>query len=237
MKKAKRINLTKITELHYDEETISFAPGWDNTILMTAYDRERTLVLTWDGRCLLLPHPLPAVLEQFASDNDIADYERQAVYDMIGVHKGRGYIAGNNRLVPTHGITNGGVVYYMARYLRDEHAVNGMVVASFRGRKRHIYRVTIDTSYETFMNLLQAANRAARLQLDILEWKMHNYGVKPVDRQQSVRFYGVCGEKRQKCRDLRRRGMLMLVRRVIRDYCTPAECEKIEQLIGHYIEK
>lgn len=226
-----------MAELLPDEETVSFQPGWDNTILMTAYDKDRTLIFTWDGRCLVLPRPLQAVLDQFACDNDIADYERQAIYDMIGVHKGRGYIAGNNRLVPTHGTTNAAVVYYMARYLVDKHEVAGQVVASFQGYGEQIFRIVIDTGYQTFMNLLLAADRAARLQLDILDWMMHNYGVKQVDRQQSVRFYGMCGENRQKSRDLRRRWMMMLVRRVIRDYCTEEECAEIERLIKHYIEK
>lgn len=237
MKKVKTIDLTKMSELLLDEETASFQPSWDNTILMTAYNKERTFIFTQDGRCLVLPRSLREVLDQFACDNDIADYERQAIYDMIGVRKGRGYIAGNNRLVPTCGTTNTDVIYYMARYLVDKHEVDGQVVASFQGHEEHIFRIVIDTGYQTFMNILLAADEAAKLQLDILDWLMHNYGVKPVDKQQSVRFYGMCGENRQKSRDFRRRWMMMLVRRVIRDYCTEEECEEIERLIKHYIEK
>lgn len=237
MKKVKTLDLTKMPELLLDEMTVSFQPDWDNTILMTAYDRERTLILTCDGRCLVLPRKLHEVLEQFAKDNDVADYERQALYEMIGVHKGRGYIAGNNRLVPTHGTTNTNVVYYMARYLADKHEVDDQVVASFQGHEEQIFRVVIDTGYQTFMNLLLAADEAAKLQLDILDWMMHNYGVKQVDKQQSVRFYGMCGENRQKSRDFRLQWMMMLVRQVIQDYCTPEECEEIERHIKRYIEK
>lgn len=76
-----------------------------------------------------------------------ADYERQALYDWIGVHKGRGYIAGNNRLVPTHGTTNPAVVYYMAYYLYHTYEAGGRVIASFHGRKKRNFQVVIDTGY------------------------------------------------------------------------------------------
>lgn len=239
MKKTQTIDLTKMSELLLDEETASFQPDWDNILLMTAYDTDRTFVLTWDGRHLVLPRPLREVLEQFARDNDIAEFECQALYDMIDVHKGRGYIAGHNRLVPTCGTSNDGVVYYVAKRLGDKRATDdGCTMASFWGRKRRIFRVKIDTSYQTFINLLQAADDAANLQLDTLEWRMHSLGVQKVDKQrEGVRFYNMCSNRRAMSRDLRRRWMMMLVRRVIRNYCTEEECEEIERLIRHYIEK
>lgn len=238
MKQTRELDLSKMSSLLLDEETASFQPSWDNTILMTAYGRERTFILTWDDRCLVLPRSLREVLEQFARDNDIAEFECQALYDMIDVHKGRGYIAGHNRLVPTCGTSNDQVVYYVAKRLFDKRATeDGQTMASFRGWKRQIFRVKIDTGYKTFMNLLQAADDAAKLQLDALEWRMHSFGIKQVDKRESVHFYNMCGNRRAMSRDLRRRWMMMLVRRVIRNYCTEEECKEIERLIRHYIEK
>ncbi len=238
MKQTRELDLSKMSSLLLDEETASFQPSWDNTILMTAYDRERTFILTWDGRYLVLPRTLREVLEQFARDNDIAEFECQALYDMIGVHKGRGYIAGNNRLVPTCGTSNGQVVYYVAKRLFDKRATeDGQTMASFRGRKRQIFRIKIDTGYKTFMNLLQAADDAAKLQLNALEWRMHSLGVKRVAKRKSVHFYDMCSNRRAMSRDLRRRWMMMLVRRVIQNYCTEEECKEIERLIKRYIEK
>lgn len=237
MTKCKTIDLTRPAELQFDEETASFQPSWKNTILMTAYGKERTLVLARDGRCLLLPQPLQKVLDQFASDNGIADYERQALYDWIGVHKGRGYIAGDNRLVPTHGTTNPAVVYYMAYYLYHTYEAGGRVIASFHGRKKRNFQVIIDTGYKTFVRLLQAADDAAKLQLDILAWQMHSYGVKKVHKRQSVRFYDMCSTKRLMCQDLRKRWMLEFCHQVIPDYCTPEECKEIEERVRRYIEK
>ncbi|WP_181049496.1 hypothetical protein [Limosilactobacillus pontis] len=52
MKKTKFIDLTKLAKLRIDEETNAFRPNWDNTILMTAYDAERTFILTRDGSSL-----------------------------------------------------------------------------------------------------------------------------------------------------------------------------------------
>lgn len=95
MKKTKTIDLTAMPQVHIDEETNAFRPAWDNTILLTAYDASRTFVLTWDGRQLVLGQPLREVLSRFADDNDIAEYERQALYDLVGVRKGRGYVAGH----------------------------------------------------------------------------------------------------------------------------------------------
>ncbi len=238
MKQTRELDLNKMSSLLLDEETASFQPSWDNTILITAYDKERTFILTRDNRCMVLPRSLREVLEQFARDNDIAEFECQALYDMIGVHKGRGYIAGHNRLVPTCGTSNGRVVYYVAKRLFDKRATeDGQTVASFRGRKHQIFRVKIDTGYKTFINLLQAADDAAKLQLNALEWRMHSLGVKRVNKRENVHFYDMCGNRRVMSRDLRRRWMMILVRRVIRKYCTEEECKEIESLIKHYIEK
>ena len=237
MKKTKFIDLTKMDKLRIDEETGAFHPNWDNTILMTVYDAERTFLLTRDGRNLLLTQPLRDVLHCFARDNDIDEYERQAIYKMVGAHKGRGYIAGHHRLVPTHGTTNANVVYYMAHWLDGNGtSANGqLMIASFHGRKR-IYRISIDTSLKTFDRLLKAANQAASCQLDGLDWLMYNYGVKTVNKKKSVRYHH---NIRDKCRCAHHRiqcaWMITLIRHILSDYLSEEEIREIIKKIKRNI--
>lgn len=237
MKKTKTIDLAKILKLPIDEETNAFHPSWDNAILLTAYDGSRTFVLTRDGRNLLLTLPLRDVLNRFAQENDVAKYERQALYDLVGARKGRGYIAGHHRLVPTHGTTNANVVYYMA-HLLDEEGISAneqQLVISFHGRKQ-IFRVHVDTSLQTFNRLLKAANEAADYQLDELDWLMHNYGVKKIPKRESVRYYH---HIRDHCRrahhDLREARTVTLLRPVLRDYFTAPDYRAIMDWIKRAI--
>lgn len=238
MGKNKTIDLTKLASLPIDEEDSGFRPDWKNTLLMTRYDDHRTFVLDRDGRHLILTQPLHAVLERFAHDNGVAEFERQALYDMIGVRKGRGYIAGHNRLVPTCGTSNANVVYYMAHHLTEkEKTPDGqMVIASFRGRKHRTYRVHIDTSYKTFRHLLEAADKCACHQLNALEWRMHHFGVKTVNKKENVHFYRVCDCYRDLYNAICRERVLWIVRHVISDYCSPEECEEIIKRIERLIK-
>lgn len=239
MKRTKTIDLTKPSKLRIDEETSAFHPSWGNTILMTAYDDERTFVLTRDGRNLLLKRPLREVLSRFALDNDVPWYERQAIYDLTGARKGRGYIAGHHRLVPTHGTTNANVVYYMAHWLDEEGIAvhDGKLIVSFHGRKR-IFRVWIDTSLKTFNRLLKAANEVAEYQLDEMVWMMHNYGIKESDKKESVRYYHTVGDQ---CRcthhELRCVCMDTVVRHVLMDYLNEEDCEEAIARIKRDIKK
>ncbi len=237
MKKTKTIDLTAMPTVHIDEETNAFRPNWDNTILMTAYDPSRTFVLTWDGRHLLIDQPLREVLSRFADDNDIAEYERQALYDLVGVRKGRGYVAGHHRLVPTHGTTNADVVYYMAHHLAGDVLQDDQVVASFRGRKR-VFRVQIDTSITTFEGLLEAANQVAECQLAGLDWIMHNYGVKMIPKRESVNYYHNIREHcRQMHRVLRQAWMMAVVYHILRDYLGEEDLREILDRIKRKIKK
>lgn len=237
MKKTQTIDLTEMPQVRIDEETNAFRPSWDNAILMTAYDAVRTFILTWDGRRLVLGQPLHEVLHQFAQDNDIAEYERQALYDLVGVRKGRGYVAGHHRLVPTHGTTNANVVYYMAHHLAGDTLQDDQVVASFRGRKR-IFRVQIDTSVKTFEHLLEAANQVAECQLAGLDWLMHNYGVKKIPKRESVRYYHSIREHcRRMHRLLRQAWMMAAVHHILRDYFSDEDYREIVSRIKRKIKK
>ena len=156
---------------------------------------------------------------------------------MVGAHMGRGYIAGHHRLVPTHGTTNANVVYYMAHWLDDNGTLTDdhLLIASFHGRKR-IYRVCIDTSLKTFDRLLKAANQVAACQLDGLDWLMHNYGVKTVNKKKSVRYHH---NIRDKCRCTHHRircaWMIALIRHILRDYLSEEEIREIIKKIKRNI--
>lgn len=238
MKKTKTIDLTAMPQVHIDEETNAFRPAWDNTILLTAYDASRTFVLTWDGRQLVLGQPLREVLSRFADDNDIAEYERQALYDLVGVRKGRGYVAGHHRLVPTHGTTNAGVVYYIAHRLAGDCTLHDdQVVASFRGHKR-IFRVQIDTSVTTFESLLEAANQVAECQLAGLDWLMHNYGVKMISKRESVNYYhNIQDHCRRMHRVLRQAWMMAVVYHILQDYLSDEDLHEILERIKRKMKK
>lgn len=239
MKKTKTIDLTKGIEVAIDEETSVFRPTWYNVILMTAYDEGRTFVLTWDGRQLLVRRSLREVLSQFAQDNDVGECERQAIYNLVGTHKGRGYVAGHHRLVPTHGTTNERVIYYMAHRLLEDWSIKDdqIVVASFRGRKR-IFRIYIDTSIKTFEGILRAANQVAEYQLDGLDWLTYNYGIKEVDERESVRYHHQLREDcRQAYHQMRQAWVLTVVEQVLRDYLPEEDCQEIMNRIKRNIKK
>lgn len=239
MKRTKTIDLTKPSKLRIDEETSAFHPSWGNTILMTAYDDGRTFVLTRDGRNLLLKRPLREVLSRFALDNDVPWYERQAIYDMTGARKGRGYIAGHHRLVPTHGTTNANVVYYMAHWLDEEGIAvhDHQLIVSFHGCKR-IFRVRIDTSFKTFNRLLKVANEAATFQLDEIDWIRHNYGIDEIDKKESVRYYHNFRDHCQSVHhELQCARTTAIVRQVLTDYLGEEDCQEIMEKIERNAKK
>lgn len=50
-------------------EVANYLVQWDNTLLLTAYDQNRTFVLTADGEQLLIRERLKDVLSRFAQTN------------------------------------------------------------------------------------------------------------------------------------------------------------------------
>ena len=52
-----------------DGEVANYLVRWDNTLLLTAYDQNRTFVLTADGEQLLIRERLKDVLSRFAQTN------------------------------------------------------------------------------------------------------------------------------------------------------------------------
>ena len=229
------LDLSKLPEVRIDVETDGFQPRWDNTILMTAYDRTRTFVLTSDGRHLVLGHSLQETLTKFASDNDVDDYIMRSLYREIGQCKGRGLIAGNNRLVPTHGKTNKHVAYYMANLLDSHDHCNqrDMELAAFVSEGQTYY-VYFDTGKKTFKQLIDAADEVASLQLDALTWLKHNFGVEVLEERRGVHTFRDGQRYRQASHAIAQAKAMELARQAFFEYCTEEEkqraAEKIKRL-------
>jgi len=65
----KTIDMTMLDKLKIDGEVANYLVQWDNTLLLTAYDQNRTFVLTVDGEQLLIRERLKDVLSRFAQAN------------------------------------------------------------------------------------------------------------------------------------------------------------------------
>ena len=65
----KIIDMSILDKLKIDGEVANYLVQWDNTLLLTAYDQNRTFVLTADGEQLLIRERLKDVLSRFAQTN------------------------------------------------------------------------------------------------------------------------------------------------------------------------
>lgn len=65
----KIIDMSMLDKLKIDGEVANYLVQWDNTLLLTAYDQNRTFVLTIDGEQLLIRERLKDVLSRFAQTN------------------------------------------------------------------------------------------------------------------------------------------------------------------------
>ena len=65
----KIIDMSMLDKLKIDGEVANYLVQWDNTLLLTAYDQNRTFVLTADGEQLLIRERLKDVLSRFAQTN------------------------------------------------------------------------------------------------------------------------------------------------------------------------
>ena len=65
----KTIDMSRLDKLKIDVEAANYLVQWDNTLLLTAYDQNRTFVLTIDGEQLLIRERLKDVLSRFAQAN------------------------------------------------------------------------------------------------------------------------------------------------------------------------
>lgn len=174
----KTLDLRRLDLLPIDEITNGFEVRWNNTLLLTTYRNDQTLVVTTQGRCLVLKRSLKQVLDQFAESVGIHYFEMRALYQMIG-ERTQGYVAGNYQLVPTCGRTNARVVYYMNHHL-DNFVLDddGAILATFMTDHQTYQRVLIDTNWQTFRRLQSAAQQVSKMHLESFENLCRHYGVK-----------------------------------------------------------
>ena len=128
------IDISRLGDLKNYSVTTVFQPRWDNVLLMTPYDRERTYILTTDG--------------EFAGVHQI---EMQTLYSIV---KGQtmGIIAGHYELVPTCGRGNCWVAYYMAHHVDhyQRNQENNGVLITFKCRSQKLITVAVGTCMKTF---------------------------------------------------------------------------------------
>lgn len=176
------IDLRKLTTLPISEFTNGFAVRWENTLLVTRYQPKQTLVLTRDGQLIVLNKSLKKVLDAFTEESGIHYYEMQCLYNLVA-ERTMGYVAGNRALVPSCGRTNPAVVYFMDHQL-DNYCLDedtGTILATFKGRKRMMIRVLIDTNLKTFRRMREAAHAVGAIHLSALETLCWHYGAKKRD--------------------------------------------------------
>lgn len=80
----KTIDMSMLDKLKIDGEVANYLVQWDNTLLLTAYDQNRTFVLTADGEQLLIRERLKDVLSRFAQTNLIYEYEMEVHFAKVG---------------------------------------------------------------------------------------------------------------------------------------------------------
>ena len=172
------IDISRLGELEDYLVTSGFQPRWDNVVLMTGYDRERTYVLTRDGEGIILPKRLKEVLHDFSEWADVPRIEMQILYRMVGGHT-PGIIAGHYELVPTCGQSNCRVAYYMAHHM-DNYQLNQEnknILITFKGANQRLITVMVDACMATFNRLLQQAHAVGKIQLESVKNLCNKFGI------------------------------------------------------------
>lgn len=152
-----------------------FTIDWENVLALTKYHTNQTAILKTTGEKLVLNQPLRETLQKFALDHGIFHYEMQALYGMVN-ERTLGYIAGPHQLIPSCGAGNDRVVYCMAHHLQEAHRCPNGVILEFVVSNRTHYLV-VDTSYCTFRRMMTAGDQVTNLQVSVLNWLLHDYGI------------------------------------------------------------
>lgn len=174
MDKIRVFDFSDPASLTVDVTTECFQPRFDNTVAMTAYQKQ-TLILTTEGQVVALKQPLRECLKSFCIQNGIYQYEMDAYYARVRCRT-QGLIAGHNRLVPSQGTSNARVVYYMAHFLGNYcySTERDRLLVSFEDFHLQIY---IDASLKAFQRIVNAADRVSVLQLQNIQNKIALYGM------------------------------------------------------------
>lgn len=171
-------DISRLGDLNEYTVTRVFQPRWDNVLLMTAYDRKRTYVLTVNGGELVLERRLAEVLKNFGEFAGVHQIEMQTLYSIV---EGRtqGIVAGHYALVPTCGRGNSQVVYYMAHYLDNYQydKTNNSVLITFKGVNDQLIAVTVDACLKTFQRFLNQARNVGQIQLESVKNLCNRFGI------------------------------------------------------------
>ncbi|MBB1062869.1 hypothetical protein [Limosilactobacillus fastidiosus] len=172
------IDISRLGELKKYLVTNGFQPRWDNVLLLTAYDREQTYVLTVDGEEYVLPKRLKDALHDFSKWANVHRIEMQTLYSIVG---GRtpGIIAGHYELVPTCGQGNSRVAYYMAHSMDNYQPSqdNNGVLLTFKGTNQQLITVMIDACVKTFERHLKQAHAVGQIQLESVKNLCNRFGI------------------------------------------------------------
>lgn len=193
---ANYVRISELSRAHFDEEVPAFHLHWDNVLALTAGQKGETVILTVRGKVVIVRQDLRTLLREFCLEHDINVHELHALYGIVG-ERTYGYIAGHHQLVPTCGACSDRVVYYMAHRMTDYHAVDNGVLIEFEVEEKSYY-LPVDTSYKTFIRLMKAGGQVSQLQLNVLQWQMHNYGL-PDQQKYSYQAIRDWRRDRQKC--------------------------------------
>lgn len=236
MTKEKIIDIASLHREEIDEITTSYQVRWDNTLLVTAYDDEATFILTTEGEKIVLQKRLKEVLARFAQENAIPNYQMGVLYEQVDC-KTRGYIAGHHRLVPTCGVTNKQVVYYMVHHLEYAEALaddQGTMLVFNSHRRR--CKVRLDSPEKTFRRIVDAADRVAKIQLKIHEYCRYQYGKVDYEKQEE-RTYNSDYCVIQSCQKMSINIMEETILWIIRNAYYAAYGEEIDPVFLSYIKK
>lgn len=181
-----------------DQFAPAFKVRWDNVLALTAFSAKETLICTSQGKKVVVRQTLRETLSRFADEYDLSQDEMRALYE----GKTQGYVAGRHKLVPTCGVGNKQVIYYMAHLMQEYHElVNGVMMEFVVGNVHH--HLFADASYRTFKRLMLAADQAGQKQLNALKWKMHNYGLDSISIDPQIKTYQDLREWKQADREWR----------------------------------
>lgn len=172
------IDVSRLGDLKNYVVTTVFQPRWDNVLLMTSFDRERTYILTTTGEELVLEQRLPEVLRHFGEYAGVRQIEMQTLYNLVK-GKTKGIIAGHYELVPTCGRGNCWVVYYMAHHVdhyQRSQKDNGVLI-TFKGNNHQLITAAVGTGIKTFERLLHQAHAVGKIQLESVKNLCNSFGI------------------------------------------------------------
>lgn len=149
--------------------------GWDDCLLLTNYGENQTFVLMADGSHVLIDQSLRESINAFARFNECYQSNSCPSLALFG-HQVRGIIAGMNRLLPTSGVHNPHLVYYMARFLAGYVYLPKSGEVCLHLLNAHVNcRITVPAYRDTFAKILNDADDLSSMQLGVLHHLMHCY--------------------------------------------------------------